>query len=198
MKPSFRLWLSLHLITALSMLLAGCSSGPPPKSTHDNLCSIYYFDDDWYDAAEDSYDRWGIPPYVLMAFVHQESRFQPDAQPDRPYFLGFIPLPRPSSAYGYAQAQDEAWYDYQKATGRWGADRDDIDDALDFIGWYNNRSHQLLGIAKTDAYNLYLAYHEGHGGYKRKTYNGKAWLKKVASKVSTRANLYKKQSANCR
>lgn len=185
------------LLGLLVMFLAGCSSNPP-SSTHSNICKIYKYDDDWKDAARASEKRWGIPSYILMAFVHQESRFKHDAQPARPYFLGFIPLPRSSSAYGYAQAQDPAWYDYQKATGRWSARRSDIDDALDFIGWYNYTSHKQLGLSKTDTYSLYLAYHEGRGGFKRKTYNKKPWLKKVASKVTKRAKIYRSQLRKCR
>ncbi len=177
-------------------LLAGCSSNPP-KHTHNNVCKIYQYDDDWLDAARASEKRWGIPSYILMAFVHQESRFQHDAQPPRPYFLGIIPLPRRSSAYGYAQAQDPAWHDYQKATGRWSARRTNVDDALDFIGWYNYQSHKQLGLSKKDTYSLYLAYHEGRGGFKRKTYNKKPWLKKVASKVSKRAQTYRAQMRKC-
>ncbi|WP_178862247.1 transglycosylase SLT domain-containing protein [Thiomicrorhabdus cannonii] len=177
-------------------LLAGCSSNPP-KSTYNNICAIYDFDDDWQDAARASEKRWGVPSYILMAFVHQESRFKHDAQPERPYFLGLIPLPRDSSAYGYAQAQDPAWKDYQKASGNWGASRSDVEDALDFIGWYNYESSRQLGISRKDTYNLYLAYHEGRGGYSRRTYNQKPWLKRVAQKVANQANVYRTQLQNC-
>lgn len=183
-------------ITVMLGLLAGCSSNPP-KHTYNNICSIYDFDDDWYDAARASEKRWGVPMYVLMAFVHQESRFKHDAQPERPYFLGFIPLPRNSSAYGYAQAQDPAWYDYQKATGRWSARRSSVSDSLDFIGWYNYESHKQLGISRKDPYNLYLAYHEGRGGYSRRSYEKKAWLKKVAHKVTNQARRYRSQLKSC-
>ncbi|MEA3405367.1 MAG: hypothetical protein U9R28_06475 [Pseudomonadota bacterium] len=178
------------------LLLTGCSSNPP-KHTYNNICKIYDFDDDWMDAARSSEKRWGVPSYVLMAFVHQESRFKHDAQPARPYFLGFIPLPRSSSAYGYAQAQDPAWYDYQKATKRWSARRTNVDDALDFIGWYNYVSHKRLGISRKDPYNLYLAYHEGRGGYSKRTYEKKPWLKKVANKVTKQAKRYRSQLRKC-
>jgi hypothetical protein len=39
--------------------------------------------------------------------------------------------------------------------------------------------------------------HEGHGGYKRKTYNGKPWLIKVAKKVDKRAGKYGAQLKGC-
>ncbi len=184
------------LISSL-VILSGCSSTPPPKKTYDNICSIFQHDPDWREAAKKSQIRWGTPPYVLMAMVHQESRFKPDAQPDRPYALGFIPLPRKSSAYGYSQAQDGTWKDYQKATNRWSPSRSDIEDALDFMGWYNYQSHKRLKISRKDSYKLYLAYHEGQGGYSRRTYLKKPWLLKVAKKVSNRSRLYKKQYRKC-
>ena len=178
------------------IFLSGCATNPPSK-THNNLCHIYDFDDDWQDAARDSAKKWGTPEYILMAFVHQESRFVHNAQPPRPYFLGFIPLPRKSSAYGYPQAQDPAWYDYKKAGGSRFASRSDIEDSLDFIGWYNYQSYKRNGISRHDAFNLYLAYHEGNGGFSRQTYKKKPWLIKVARKVERKAASYKKQLKNC-
>jgi hypothetical protein len=120
------------------------------------------------------------------------------AKPPRQKLLWFIPWFRPSSAYGYAQALDETWEWYIKKTGNWGADRYDFGDVSDFIGWYGDISYQKLGISKWDAYNQYLAYHEGHGGFKRKTYLKKPWLIKVARKVEANADRYSKQLSGCR
>ncbi|MGB1109633.1 MAG: hypothetical protein ACPG4N_04725, partial [Gammaproteobacteria bacterium] len=77
------------------------------------------------------------------------------------------------------------------------ASRDNFDDASDFIGWYTDVSQRTLGISKWDAYNQYLAYHEGHGGWKRKNYNKKPWLIQVAKKVRSRAAQYAKQMKAC-
>ena len=92
--------------------------------------------------------EWGLPIPVGMAFVHRESSYVADAKPPRGRLLWVIPWRRPSSAYGYAQATDEAWSDYRKATSRWMVDRDDFSDALDFIGWYNDRSARTLRLSK--------------------------------------------------
>ena len=81
---------------------------------------------------------------------------------------------------------------------RWTADRDDFGDASDFIGWYCAVSHNQLGIAKEDAKNLYLAYHEGNKGYKRKTYLNKTGLTRTAEKVANRARLFKSQLEGCK
>ncbi len=177
------------------MLLSGCVTYVP--SNLDNLCHIFWGETDWYEAARDAQEKWGTPIFVTMAIMHQESRFIDDAQPPRPWFLGFIPLPRDSSAYGYAQAQDPAWEDYINQTDNSGADRDKFEDAIDFIGWYTNGTQRRLKISKWDAYRQYLAYHEGRGGYARKTYEKKPWLKKVAKKVKWRAARYNKQLKTC-
>nr|WP_231124717.1 hypothetical protein [Piscirickettsia salmonis] len=83
--------------------------------------------------------------------------------------MGFIPWSRPTSAYGYAQATDGTWATYQRSTGNSRSSRTDFADAIDFVGWYANRSYSRLGIAKNNAYSLYLAYHEGDGGYRKRT-----------------------------
>jgi hypothetical protein len=44
---------------------------------------------------------------------------------------------------------------------------------------------------------LYLAYHEGYGGYKRGSFKDKDWLKDTARKVKYNAVRYKRQLKNC-
>ena len=179
-------------------LLTGSATPPPPSNVHDTICDIIKHDPHWYHAAKKSQDKWGTSIPILKAFVYQESRFVHNARPPREYAGGFIPLPRKSSAYGYAQAQDPAWEDYQKATGNRTARRTNKYDALDFIGWYNSVSNQRNRIALNDPYNLYLAYHEGHGGYNRKTFEQKPWLKDVAVKVRNQSKRYEAQLRNCK
>jgi hypothetical protein len=176
-------------------LLAGCTTSPP-RNLND-VCDIFREKDGWYDDASDARDEWGTPIPVMMAMMHQESRFQAKARPPRKKILGFIPGPRPSSAYGYSQAKKSTWKEYKSSAGNYGADRDDFADAIDFIGWYNYKSHKRSGISRQDPYRLYLAYHEGHGGYNRRTYNSKPWLKDVARKVERRANTYQQQLTGC-
>ncbi len=189
----------LFALTLLALLLfiAGCSTTPPPKKTYDNICYIFSHDREWKHAAQRAYKRWGTPPHVLLAMVHQESRFKPHARPKRSYFLGVLPLSRPSSAYGYSQALDGTWNEYKKSVKRWSASRSNIYDSLDFIGWYNHKSHTRLKISRKDTYKLYLAYHEGQGGYSRRAYLKKPWLLKVAKKVANRGRMYQKQSRRC-
>ena len=174
--------------------LASCSAYVP--SNTEDACQIFEGNIDWYRDVKISEKRWGMPAHVILAFVYQESSYRAKARPKRPTFF-FIPLPRRSSAYGYAQAQDPAWNDYRRETGNWGHDRDDFEDAVNFIGWYSNKSTKVLGIAKRDAYSQYLAYHEGWTGYRNKSFKKKPSLLKVAEKVRRISSQYEKQLDKC-
>lgn len=187
---------SLRLMTLLIIALSSACVASPPKNM-DSSCEIFFEKDDWYDDAKNSYEKWGVPIHVQLAIIHQESHFNGDAKPPMEYFLWIIPIGRKSDAYGYAQVKDDTWDWYIDKTGNSGADRDDFDDSVDFIGWYGMQTQKVLGISKWDIYNQYLAYHEGHGGFKRKTYNQKPWLVKVARKVEKRAKRYSAQLKNC-
>ena len=175
-------------------LMAGCASAPPKHQ--DNLCAIFDQYPDWYDAAKDSQAKWGTPPHILMAFIKQESAFRHDARPPREWFL-FIPLGRSSSAEGYAQAKDEAWEEYRNQVGGFFSSRSDMENALDFIGWYNNGSSRQLGISKWDPKRLYLAYHEGRGGYARGSYKRKPEVVRLADNVDRQAREYGAQLRQC-
>ena len=183
------------LVVVLVLIVGGCTTSPPDKL--DNICDIFREKDGWYADARDARERWGAPISIMMAFMHQESRFVAGAKPPRTKIWGIIPGPRASDAYGYSQAKNDTWDWYKRKAGNHGADRDKFEDAIDFVGWYNHTTHQINGIAKDDAFRLYLTYHEGHGGYKRGTYRSKPWLVEVAKKVDRRASTYNRQLASC-
>lgn len=183
------------LTALLALLLAGCATAPPQRP--DNLCFVFQEKSGWYKAARRAERKWGLPVPIGMAFIHRESSFRSDARPARKRLLGILPGRRPSSAFGYAQATNEAWADYRKATGARFVERDDIRDALDFIGWYNDRSHRRLGIAKSDAYRLYLAYYSGPTGYAKGTWRRNKAVQGYARKVSDRTARYTQQLRRC-
>ena len=67
-----------------------------------------------------------------------------------------------SSAYGFPQALDGVWSEYLKFRGAGLlVSRSRFKDAVDFIGWYLDGAARRAGIPKSDAYHLYLVYHEG-------------------------------------
>ncbi|TVP56396.1 MAG: lysozyme-like domain containing protein [Halomonadaceae bacterium] len=187
------------LILLLLLLLTGCAVfAPSPPTNQSDVCAIFEEQPAWYDYAERSRKRWGTPIGTQMAFVQQESSFRSHVRPPRTRLLGFIPWRRPSSAYGYAQAQNPVWGEYREdsASGLL-ARRTHMKHALDFIGWYNNDTHNRLGISLQNPEHLYLAYHEGRGGYARGSYRAKPQLMRVARRVNDRANRYEAQLREC-
>lgn len=183
-------------MVCLMLIVAGCASTQPAQVA--DICEIFEEKRGWFRDAKRSERRWGIPVGVLMATTYQESSYDSSARPPRTKLLWIVPWVRPSSAYGYAQATDEAWRDYVRSTGRgFGADRDDFGDAMDFVGWYHRRSSDQLGLPRNDAYSLYLAYHDGVGGFRRGTWRSKGWLKDAARRVAQRAQAYETQLRRC-
>jgi len=178
----------------LIFVLQSCATKPPENP--DNICLIFQEKRSWYKAAIRSEKRWKIPPYVLISFVHQESSFKSDARPEREKILGVIPWFRPSTAVGYSQALTKTWDDYKDETGNTRANRKNFSDSADFIGWYASKGY-YQGFEKTDARSLYLAYHEGYGGFEKKSYRKKQWLIKVADRVQARSTKYQKQYWGC-
>jgi hypothetical protein len=186
--------LRLFASVALLLLLEACASVPSNTS---NVCSMFEDRRSWFRAAQKAEDRWDIPVPVSMAFIYQESGFRARAKPARTRILWIIPWTRPSNAFGYAQALDSTWDEYEAAVGGWSASRSNFGDAVDFVAWYNHNSVRANGIAPNDAYNLYLAYHEGNGGFRRRTYAGKGWLLDAARNVQNNATRYDTQLQGC-
>lgn len=186
----------IWLLSVLSVLfISGCSTSPPRDA--ENICNIFEERRDWWRAANAMKKEWDAPIHVPMAIMYQESSFRHNAAPPRRYILGFIPWKRASDAYGYAQAKTGTWDDYIRETGNRRARRDNFADAIDFIGWYMDKTYRINGVSKWDAYAQYLNYHEGWGGYQRQTFLQKQWLIQVSRNVDTRASRYAQQLNQC-
>jgi hypothetical protein len=187
-------------LMAVVLLVAACGGGPREFSAPrnlDNACALVAERPAYLRAMQRAERRWDIPVPVQMAIIHAESRFIGDARTPFRWAAGVIPMGRQSSAFGYSQALDATWEEYQQDTGNRRARRDDIEDATDFIGWYTTNTVRRNGVPLTDARNQYLAYHEGHGGYSRQTYLQKPWLMAVADRVQNRAEMYDAQLRAC-
>lgn len=183
----------------LLAFLASCGGGnfSAPRNL-DNACAIVDERPQYFRAMQDTERKWGVPVPVLMAIIHQESKFVGNARTPHRFALGIIPMGRQSSAYGYSQALDGTWDEYRDDQNRRGARRDRIEDATDFMGWYMAQSREKLGISLGDAQTQYLAYHEGRTGYANGSHNDKPWLIEVAARVGARAQTYSDQLTTCR
>lgn len=186
------------ILLGLLLLLGGCATAPSQTM---NVCSVFSEKNGWFNnwhrAAERTEREFGVPKHILMATINTESSFEARARPPRKKLMGIIPWKRPSSAYGYAQALDGTWDEYRRATGRYSARRSNFADAIHFVGWYHNQSHQRNGIPRHDAYNLYLAYYAGHTGYSRGVWRQRPGMQRAAERHTDIANRYAQQLQSC-
>lgn len=176
-------------------LLASCGSVPPDDVT--NACAIFDDKGGWYKSTHRAEERWGLPKHIQLAIIGQESGFDADAKPKRRRFLGVIPGERFSSSRGYPQAVRGTWEVYQRDSGNLDANRRSFSDAADFVAWYGAQSNRRNGVALSDAYGQYLAYHEGWGGYADGSYRGKSSVIAAAENVSHNASRYRAQLDRC-
>ena len=181
------------LLILFFFVLTGCSSIPANTT---NSCSIFnerYF---WYKYTKKVEQKWGTPIYIQLAIIKMESDFDWLAKPARKKIFKVIPYKRPSSSFGYSQAVKGTWEQYKRETGNKLATRVRFKDSVDFIGWYTNKSENILKISKKDAFKQYLAYHEGWGNFKY--YKKNKRVIKLAKKVEKQSQIYKKQLSKCK
>ena len=181
-----------YFIFTILILLTSCSS--VPKNTK-NSCDIFEERYLWYKHARASYDKWGAPIYIQLAFIKKESDFNWLAKPPRKKIFKVVPFKRPSSSFGYSQAVKGTWEQYKRETNNPLATRARFKDSVDFIGWYINKTNKLLKIPKKDAYRQYLAYYKGWGDYKNYSKDKKAVI--YAKKVKDLSSNYRKQLSMC-
>ena len=185
------------LLLILTIFLHGCASSVPRHTS--NVCMLYEEKEEWRDNVGNAASKWNIPEHTILAIIYHESKFYPYATPPRRPTTGLSFLgSRYSSAYGYAQALRGTWKEYKKRTGNSHANRDNFKYSVDFIGWYLNNSAKRLGISRRNAYHLYLSYHQGISGFRRKSYQKKTAIKAYARKVQKLAVTYRNQLKVCR
>ena len=184
--------ISLALIFIFAV---ACSS--IDKINTEDTCIIFETKKSWYKSTKKSFDNWGTPISLQLAIINQESSFKQFAKPQRRKLFGLVPGSRPTTAFGYAQVTNPTWSWYKSSTGNKNASRANFDDITDFIGWYTTQTKKILGISMNDYFNQYLAYHEGQGGWKKKSFKAKKWLIEVAKNVEIKTNIYNNQLKSC-
>lgn len=189
--------LTLAGFLVVCIVSSGCMYASPPRNTAD-ACKIFSEKRDWYRHAIKAERKWKVPVSLMLAIIKKESSFVHDARPPRKRGWFNLPGRRPSSAYGYPQAKDETWNDYRERNKRWGAKRHNFGDAVDFVGWYMDMAADHLKLKRSDVANLYIAYHDGMGGYKAGTWKGSAWMLKTSAAVATQAKAFQRQLQSCK
>ena len=181
------------LLIFLMLFFTACSS--IPKNVQ-NSCAIFEERYLWYKHTKASYEKWGVPIHIQLAFIKKESNFNWLAKPPRVKVFKVITFKRQSSSFGYSQAIDKTFQQYKRETGKKFATRANFKYSVDFIGWYVNKTTTLLKIPKNDAYRQYLAYYKGWGDYKNYSKDKKAII--YAKSVKDSANKYRKQLTLCK
>lgn len=166
---------------------AGCASieSVSTNYSHD-ACKMLTENKDWMKATYRTWKKWGVPISVQLSIIKHESSFNGDASA------------KTSTAYGYAQALTGTFKEYKEDTNNLGANRGSFYDSTDFIGWYFNKSIKQIEHNPYDAASFYLAYHEGIGGYQKKSYLKKKWLMSKSKDVQYVADKYRGQINKCR
>jgi hypothetical protein len=149
------------------------------------ICQVIAAHPSWYNDAKTVQEQYGVPVSVQMAIIHEESHFKAAAKNPR------------SSAYGYAQAVNQIWSTYKASSGNSNSARNNFADATQFIGWYAQRMHKQINVSPKSAYNLYLAYHDGAGGYLSDMHKKHAPTKHLAENVQNVADQYKIELTSC-
>ena len=150
-----------------------------------NACDLFREKIGWRTITSEASEKWGVPVSVILAIMHQESRFKSTA------------AAKTTTAFGYSQALDETWEEYRAATKTKVADRTTLSDSADFIGWYMTQTTQKIGLPLEDVTAHYLTYHEGHAGYQSKRWKKQPKLITIARKVADRAKMYERQLQQC-
>jgi hypothetical protein len=163
-----------------------------------DICHIYERRPHWESILNGIENDTGVSKFFILSVIRQESSFDSTARPPFKKFLGFIPYwERVSSSYGYSQAVNGTWDLYKMKTKHKDADRTSFSDSVTFMAWYFNRSENKNGLSLSDYKNLYLSYHEGWGGFNKKTHLKKSFLPKVTKRINKYTLKYKKDFNKC-
>lgn len=190
----------MTLLFVIAIVITSKFNSGENKSTNyvNNACSMLKENPDWYLSLKSSEEKWKTPIHIQLGMIRQESAFKHDAKPKRENKWHEFGSNYQSSAVGYSQALNGTWDHYLKNTQSILKDRQSFKDATDFIGWYNDKTNKKNKIAFNDPKGLYLNYHEGWRGYKKKSYEEKHFLKKASSNVVNWSKKYKEQLKGCK
>jgi len=181
--PKVRIWTA----AALALTFGTPAVGQPVDNTVqiENACEMMQQRPAWYSSAAATAQKWQVPLSSILAIIRQESRFVATA------------AARQSSAYGFAQALDGTWNAYRRATKAYHAKRISFADSVDFVAWYITETRKRTGLHPEDTASHYLAYHEGHAGFRSNGWMKKPHLIRVAHKVAETASTYRQHLESC-
>lgn len=194
----YAILIALILFILAAIIIANLKYSLTDKQRN-NICYIFKKYPNWYKYSKASEKRWGTPVWTQLAIINQESKFKADARSQPKKIFGIpVPFTHKSSAYGYSQALNSSWQNYSDFIDNKSTKRSNFKDSTDFIAWYIYRARKYLHLNNSQIKDLYLAYHEGINGYRKKNYRKNKITIRAAYKVSKIANKYQSQFKTCR
>lgn len=188
-------------IVLLTLFVTSCATNKPLPITDGCLLlkSKQGIFSSWKSSLQSAEKKYQIPSSIILAIIYTESKFKADARPAHKKLFGFLPLfSHLSTAYGYSQALEGTWAEYQRATNNPYAMRSNFSDAVDFIGWFlRNKSVNQNHIAPNDPFHLYLSYYYGSTQYPYVLQHIDATAHQAAAQTAHMALLYYKQLRSC-
>ncbi len=177
-------------LSSMVFLLAGCSQ--PPKVIN-NACDILSLHPTWYRYHVHFAHKYSVPIPTVMAIIALESGFNPQARPVKSWLVkNYIPWEYASSSYGYSQATNAAWNDFQRANPYSIYTRGDYVSSVAFISWYLSTYAVSKGKMRVD--EQYIIYHDGPN---KEAHAIAPATRNYANKVLSLANTYEAQLRQC-
>lgn len=172
-------------------LLGGCSQQPIALN---NACDILSLHPTWYRYHVHFAHKYSVPIPTVMAIIALESGFNAQARPVKSWLVkNYIPWEYASSSYGYSQATNASWKDFQRANPYSIYTRGDYVSSVAFVSWYLSTYAVSKGMTKID--DQYIIYHDGPN----KAANAiSPATREYANKVSRLADTYERQLKQCR
>ncbi|MDC3180935.1 transglycosylase SLT domain-containing protein [Gammaproteobacteria bacterium] len=176
------------MIFAILSLLSGCVVEEPQAGYEKDICQFVHAHSRWSSVLRKTEQEFEISPGLVMSVIYHESSFRSHVRPPRDIVLGVFPV-RLRTEYGYGQIKDMTWQWYLEKDPGLFRSRTSFADTARFIGWYYKHYLAVSRPTKKRAYDFYLAYHEGLGGYQRLTQIND-WLDRKSNSVQKYADQF--------
>lgn len=176
------------IIISFILMLSGCEKA----INRHNMCALFKDNTAWYQYHKYYEQKYKVPMAITLAIIEKESGFKAHARPVKTWLIkNVIPWEYASSSYGYAQALNGSWSEFQKAHKGEYHVRSAYKSNVAFINWY---LHKYADRYKS-VEDKYLIYHNGPYSNPKKA---KQSVLHYAKEVAKKANTYDKQLKQCK
>lgn len=162
-------------VVLISFALVGCF-GSGAKHVEPDICELLDENDEWLKPLANAQANYGTPVSLTLALLEQ-------------------PLSEFDKAHVLPRTAD--WDEYRVRTENWAASPRNIEDAVDFIGWFSQESIKRNKLSWSNVSAHYLSYRLGHGGYHRYDAEKYPELKMKADKIQQQSHKWQQSLKRC-